>query len=131
MQARAFNGEEAAKALRTFAECFCLKNTFHANGDQSASGKSKFTYRPFTLEGNFAFAAGIHEMLLQSHTGVIRVFPAVPESWKNVSFNNLRAMGGCVLLPHRAYRQSRNHNCGSCSKNSQDRHDRTMRTRST
>ena len=97
MQARAFNGEEAAKALRTFAECFCLKNTFHANGDQSASGKSKFTYRPFTLEGNFAFAAGIHEMLLQSHTGVIRVFPAVPESWKNVSFNNLRAMGGFLV----------------------------------
>ena len=49
MQARAFNGEEAAKALRTFAECFCLKNTFHANGDQSASGKSKFTYRPLRL----------------------------------------------------------------------------------
>lgn len=97
MQARAFNGEEAAKALRTFAECFCLKNTFHANGDQSASGKSKFTYRPFTLEGNFAFAAGIHEMLLQSHTGVIRVFPAVPENWKNVSFNNLRAMGGFLV----------------------------------
>ena len=97
MQARAFNGEEAAKALRTFAKCFCLKNTFHANGDQSASGKSKFTYRPFTLEGNFAFAAGIHEMLLQSHTGVIRVFPAVPESWKNVSFNNLRAMGGFLV----------------------------------
>lgn len=79
MQARAFNGEEAAKALRTFAECFCLKNTFHANGDQSASGKSKFTYRPFTLEGNFAFAAGIHEMLLQSHTGVIRSFRQFPK----------------------------------------------------
>ena len=29
MQARAFNGEEAAKALRTFAECFCLKNTMN------------------------------------------------------------------------------------------------------
>ena len=36
-------------------------------------------------------------MLLQSHTGVIRVFPAVPENWKNVSFNNLRAMGGFLV----------------------------------
>lgn len=97
MQARAFNGEEAAKALRTFAECFCLPNTFHVNGDQSGTGKSNFTYRPFTLEGNFAFAAGIQEMLLQSHTGIIRVFPAIPDSWKNVSFENLRAMGAFLV----------------------------------
>lgn len=97
MQARAINGEEAAKALRTFAECFCLQNTFHVNGDQSGTGKSKFTYRPFTLEGNFAFASGIQEMLLQSHTGVIRVFPAIPQSWDNVSFENLRAMGGFLV----------------------------------
>lgn len=97
MQARAFNGKEAAQALRTFAECFCLRNTFHVNGDQSGTGKSKFTYRPFTLEGNFAFASGIQEMLLQSHAGAIRVFPAIPESWKDVSFENLRAMGGFLI----------------------------------
>lgn len=97
MQARAFNGEEAAGALRTFAECFCLKNTFHVNGDQSGTGKSKFTYRPFTLEGNFAFASGIQEMLLQSHTGTIRVFPAIPQSWSDVSFDKLRAMGGFLV----------------------------------
>lgn len=97
MQARAFNGEEAAKALRVFAECFCLKNTFHVNGDQSGTGKSKFTYRPFTLEGNFAFASGVQEMLLQSHTGIIQVFPAIPQNWENVSFENLRAMGGFLV----------------------------------
>lgn len=38
MKARAFDGKGAAQALRTFAECFCLKNTFHANGDQTKSG---------------------------------------------------------------------------------------------
>lgn len=97
MQARAFNGEEAAKVLRIFAECFCLKNTFHVNGDQSGTGKSRFTYRPFTLEGNFAFAAAVQEMLLQSHAGVIRIFPAIPESWKDVSFENLRAMGAFLV----------------------------------
>lgn len=97
MKARAFDGEGAAEALRTFAECFCLPNTFHVNGDQSRTGKSKFTYRPFTLEGNFAFASGVQEMLLQSHAGVIRVFPAIPQSWKNVSFENLRAMGAFLV----------------------------------
>lgn len=97
MYARAFDGDKAVEALRTFATCFCLPNTFHVNGDQSKSGKSGFTYRPFTLEGNFAFASAVHEMLLQSHTGVIRVFPAVPSLWKNVSFSDLRAMGAFLV----------------------------------
>ena len=97
MKARAFDGKGAAQALRTFAECFCLKNTFHANGDQTKSGKSRFTYRPFTLEGNFAFASGIQEMLLQSHTGTIRIFPALPEEWKDVSYEGLRAMGAFLV----------------------------------
>lgn len=97
MYARAMDGNKAAKALRDFADCFCLVNSFHANGDQSGKGKSRFTYRPFTLEGNFAFASGIQEMLLQSHTGVIRIFPAIPEKWDNVSFDNLRAQGAFLV----------------------------------
>lgn len=101
MKARVFDGEGAACALRIFAECFCLSNTFHVNGDQSGTGKSKYTYRPFTLEGNFAFASAIQEMLLQSHTGVIRVFPAVPADWKNVSFANLRTMGAFLVSAKR------------------------------
>jgi len=97
MAARAGDGEKAAASLRIFAECFCLPNSFHANGDQSKSGKSKMTYRPFTLEGNFAFASGVQEMLLQSHAGVVRVFPAVPDSWPDVSFDSLRAEGAFLV----------------------------------
>lgn len=97
MKARAFDGEGAAQALRTFAECFCLKNTFHANGDQTKSGKSLFTYRPFTLEGNFAFAAGVQEMLIQSHTGIVRLFPAIPASWKDLSFKQMRTYGAFLV----------------------------------
>ncbi len=97
LAARAMDGDKAAQALRTFAECFCLPNSFHANGDQTKSGKSKFTYRPFTLEGNFAFAAGIQEMLLQGHTGIIRVFPAIPASWADASFDSLRACGAFLI----------------------------------
>jgi len=97
LKARAFDGDGAAQALRIFATCFCLPNSFHVNGDQSGTGKSKFTYRPFTLEGNFAFAAGLQEMLLQSHTGVIHLFPAVPSSWKDISFNDLRAQGAFLV----------------------------------
>ncbi len=97
IQARNHNGEKAASSLKDFAECFCLKNTFHANGDQSGTGKSRFRYRPFTLEGNFAGAAALQEMLLQSHEGYIEVFPAVPKSWKEASFDNLRARGAILV----------------------------------
>jgi alpha-L-fucosidase 2 len=97
MWARAHNGEKAADALRTFASCFCLPNSFHANGDQSGTGKSTFTYRPFTLEGNFAFASGLQEMLMQSQGGVLQVFPAVPGAWRTASFSGLRAEGAFVV----------------------------------
>lgn len=97
IQARAKNGEAAAKALQIFAKAFCLPNSFHANGDQTKSGYSKFTYRPFTLEGNFAFAAGLQEMLLQSYAGFIEIMPAVPEQWRDISFRQLRAEGAFLV----------------------------------
>jgi len=101
MYARALNGEKAAEALRIFASCFCSPNSFHLNGDQSKTGKSNFTYRPFTLEGNFAFAEGIQEMLLQSHNNLIRIFPAVPDVWKDVSFDKLRTEGAFLVSAER------------------------------
>jgi len=97
LRARAFDGEGAAQALRLFADNFCLKNSFHVNGDQSGKGYSKFTYRPFTLEGNFAFAAGVQEMLLQSHTGIVHLFPAIPKDWSNLRFEKLRSEGAFLF----------------------------------
>ena len=97
LYARAFMGEKAAETLQIFAKNFCLKNSFHANGDQSGKGYSNFTYRPFTLEGNFAFAAGVQEMLIQSHTGVINIFPAIPKSWNDVAFKTLRTEGAFLV----------------------------------
>ena len=54
-------------------------------------------YRPFTLEGNFAFAAGVQEMLIQSHTGIIHIFPAIPQSWKNIAFTSMRTQGAFLV----------------------------------
>lgn len=97
LHARAGDGAKAARALRIFAEAFVSKNSFHVNGDQSGRGFSKMTYRPFTLEGNFASAAGVQEMLLQSQGGRIQIFPAVPDDWRDVSFRNLRAEGAFLV----------------------------------
>lgn len=97
LYARAFDGDNAARVLKIFAECFCLKNSFHVNGDQCKAGHSTMLYRPFTLEGNFAFASAIQEMVIQSHTGVIRLFPSLPENWKNASFDKLRTYGAFLV----------------------------------
>jgi alpha-L-fucosidase 2 len=97
LKARAKDGEGAAKDLQTFARAFCSINSFHLNGDQTKSGLSKFQYRPFTLEGNFAFAAGLQEMLLQSYAGFIAIMPAIPAAWQQVSFENMRAEGAFLL----------------------------------
>jgi alpha-L-fucosidase 2 len=102
LQARVGNSEAALKNLEIYVKAFILRNGFHVNGDQTKSGYSSFTYRPFTLEGNFLASQAIHEMLLQSwstspgkiNTGVIRIFPATPDKWADVSFSNLRTEGG-------------------------------------
>lgn len=97
LAARAREGERAEQALEIFATAFTLRNSFHCNGDQSGKGYSKFTYRPFTLEGNFAAAAGVQEMLLQSQRGKIRVFPAIPKDWQDIAFTSLRAEGAFLI----------------------------------
>ncbi len=97
LYARAYQADSALKQLQIFASNFCSPNSFHLNGDQKGGEYSAFTYRPFTLEGNFAFAQGVHELLLQSRNGYLQVFPAVPDNWKNVSFTNLRTEGAFLV----------------------------------
>jgi len=97
LYARAFEGEKATEALRIFAECFCLKNSFHVNGDQCKAGYSTMTYKPFTLEGNFAFASAVQEMLIQSHTDIVKLFPAIPSDWQDLSFSSLRTRGAFLV----------------------------------
>lgn len=94
MMARCGRGDEALKYLRDYERAFTLRNGFHANGDQTKTGLSGFTYRPFTLEGNMLAMQAVHEMLLQSWGDTVRIFPALPAEWKDVSFEDLRAEGG-------------------------------------
>ena len=97
LYARAREGDSAARMLKIFASNFVSINSFHLNGDQRAGQFSNFTYRPFTLEGNFAFAQGLHEMLIQSSNGYIEIFPAIPTDWKKLSFTTLRTEGAFLV----------------------------------
>ena len=99
LYSRRGNGEAARYRLRTFYENTCSPNGFHLNGDYRRRGVCAWHYRPFTLEGNMLGADALQEMLLQDFDGVIRVFPAIPESWaeEGASFRGFRVRGGFLV----------------------------------
>ncbi len=76
-------GDEALAYLKTVLHLFKPNTMYKEAGP--------------VIESPLAAAESIQDMLLQSWGEEIRVFPAVPEAWKDVTFHDLRAEGGFLV----------------------------------
>jgi len=99
--ALAGDGNVALGHLRDYAERWVGPSTFHVQ--TSVSGMAPTIWNQLgagmggdalSLEAGFAFVAAVCDLLVHDHGGVVRIAPAVPTAWGDLSFAGLRAAGG-------------------------------------
>jgi hypothetical protein len=54
-------------------------------------------FTPLQVDGTFGVTAGITEMLMQSHEGIIDLLPALPQAWSQGQFDGVCARGAFEL----------------------------------
>jgi len=77
-------GDDALGYLHTFLKKAPQANTLYKEGFP-------------VIETPLAFGRTLQEMLMNSFGNVIRVFPGVPSSWKDIAFADLRAEGAFLV----------------------------------
>ncbi len=83
--ARLYDGDRANNIFKGYIQEQCYPQLFAQCGE------------PLQIDGTMGVAAGITEMLVQSHEGSIDLLPALPQEWDKGSFNGVCARSGFEL----------------------------------
>jgi len=86
--ARLYEGNRAAEIFRGYIQEQCYGQLFAK------------CYAPLQIDGTMGVAAGITEMLVQSHEGIIDLLPALPDDWEKGRFDGYSPTlneGRCIL----------------------------------
>ncbi len=86
--ARLYDGARAYKIFKGYLNDQCFPQLFAK------------CFKPLQIDGTLGVTAGITEMLIQSHEGVIELLPALPKEWPDGSMEGVCARGAFELNFH-------------------------------
>ena len=96
--ARLGDGFKAKQCLTNAVRGCALNNLVFADKDWRGMGIcGSGVWTPIQLNSNMVFANDVQQMLMYSHDDVIKIFPALPSDWTNVSFYGMLAENGVAV----------------------------------